>query len=150
MPMRFELRLLNCFWLLLPLLLWNFLLGPKITIDKILSDTHSPQWLLALENITRLVVFILPLLIPLVLNDRLSKIGLALYIAGTLIYFVSWLPLLLSPHSSWSTSAAGLLAPRLTPLLPFLGIAMIGHNWIYGIISILFIFLHTWHGIYNL
>ena len=148
--MKLELRLLNCFWLLIPLLVWNILLGPRITNEKIISDAFSPQWLLILENITRLAVFLLPLIIPLQLDDEQNKMGLIVFIAGTLIYFASWLPLLLAPLSNWSTSTAGLLAPRLTPLLPFIGSALIGDSWTYAVVSSVFIFLHTWHGIQNL
>jgi len=75
---------------------------------------------------------------------------LAIYLPGTLIYFGSWLPLLVAPASPWTNSAAGLLAPRLTPFLSFLGIALLGGSWPYGIIAALFIFLHTLHGCQNL
>ncbi len=148
--MKLEFRWLNCFWLLIPLLLWNIILGPRINDERIISDAFSPIWLLALENITRMVVFALPLLIPLRLNDRLSKAGLSLFIAGTIIYFASWLPLLLAPTSTWSQSASGLLAPRLTPLLPFFSIALLGRNWLYATASVVFIFAHTLHGIHNI
>jgi hypothetical protein len=148
--MKLELRLLNCIWLILPLLAWNLVLGPRITQAAITSDAHSPKWLLAAENVVRILVFALPLLIPLQIKDVWSKAGLAVYIAGTLVYFASWLPLILAPHSAWSVSPAGLLAPRLTPFLSFLGIALIGQAWPYGLISAVFIFFHTWHGIQNL
>ena len=98
----------------------------------------------------RILVFALPLLIPLQVKDIWSKAGLAVYIAGTLVYFVSWLPLILAPGSAWSTSPAGLLAPRLTPILSFLGIALIGGSWPYGLVATVFIFFHTWHGLQNL
>ncbi len=148
--MKFQLTWLNCFWLILPLLAWNLFLAPHIADPRISSDAHSAKWLLAAETITRIVVFAFPLLLPLQIKDALSKAGLAIYIFGTLIYFASWLPLLLAPGSAWSSSSAGLLAPRLTPFLSFLGIAMIGHSWFYGSISAVFIFIHTWHGIQNL
>jgi len=148
--MKLELRLLNCFWLMIPLLAWNLALGPRITQEQITSDSHSPAWLLNCENITRILVFALPLLLPLQWKETWSKAGLAIYLIGTLVYFASWLPLLLAPGSTWSQSAAGLLAPRLTPFLPFLGIALIGQSWPYGLVSAVFIFLHTWHGIQNL
>ena len=148
--MKFELHWLNCFWLILPLLSWNLFLGPKLNDSRITSDGYSPKGLLVAENITRVAVFALPLLLPLVLNTPLQKAGLVLYMAGTLIYFASWLPLLLAPHSTWSNSILGLLAPRLTPLLAFAGIALIGPSWLYGGLSILFIALHTLHGMQNL
>jgi hypothetical protein len=148
--MKLGLTLVNCFWLIIPLLAWNLVLGPRITQPAILSDAHSPKWLLIAENITRILVFALPLIIPLQMKDVWGKTGLAVYILGTLIYFVSWLPLLLAPASAWSTSPAGLLAPRLTPFLSFLGLALIGQAWPYGLVAMIFIFFHTWHGMQNL
>lgn len=148
--MRIEFRLLNCFLLMLPLLLWNIILGPRLTDPRVASDSHSPAWILIAENITRLGVFVLPLLIPLQLKGLSSKAGMAVYAIGTLIYFASWLPFLLAPGSAWSNSTPGLLAPRLTPFLAFLGIALIGQSWAYGALAAVFIFLHTWHGVQNL
>jgi hypothetical protein len=152
--MKMELTLFNCFWLIVPLLIWNIVLGPRITQNAITSDAHSPNWLLMAENIVRVLVFALPVLMPLPgLADRQSGLpwaGLVIYILGTLAYFASWLPLLFAPASAWSTSVAGLLAPRLTPFLSFLGIALLGESWAYGIIAAGFILLHTLHGIQNL
>jgi hypothetical protein len=148
--MQFKLAWLNCFWLIVPLLIWNLIYGPKLTDPRITSDAHSPAWLLIAENIGRIGVFILPLLIPLQLKEPMSKIGLGIYITGTLIYFASWLPLLFAPSSAWSNSPPGLLAPALTPFLAFLGIALIGGSWPYGVLATVFIAVHTWHGIQNL
>ena len=148
--MKLELRLLDCLWLILPLLAWNVILGPHIIQEAITSDAHSPKWLLTSENVVRILVFALPLFIPLQITEIWGKAGLTVYIIGTLVYFASWLPLLLAPTSAWSTSPAGLLAPRLTPYFSFLGIALIGQSWPYGLVSMVFIFLHTWHGIQNI
>lgn len=148
--MKFDIRLLNCLWLMLPLLVWNVILGPRIMDARITSDLNSPKWLLIAENVVRIFVFVLPLLLPLQLKDITSKAGLWIYIIGTLIYFASWLPFLIAPQSAWTNSPVGLLAPRLTPFLAFLGVAIIGHSWPYGVIAALFIFLHTWHGVQNL
>jgi hypothetical protein len=119
--MKLELRLLNGFLLLLPLLAWNLVLGSRLTLEAVISDAHSPTWLLIAENISRILVFALPLFLPLDFKGAWNKTGLAVYVFGTLLYFASWLPLLLVPASVWSQSPAGLLAPRLTPFLPFMG-----------------------------
>jgi hypothetical protein len=148
--MPLKLTWLNCFLLILPLLAWNIFLGPKITDLRITSDDHSTKGLLFAENTARILVFAFPLLIPLQIKDAWSKAGLGVYIIGTLVYFASWLPLIFAPRSAWSSSTAGLLAPRLTPLLSFLGIALIGGVWPYGVIAAIFILLHTLHGIQNL
>ncbi len=148
--MNIQFAWLNCFLLILPLLVWNIYLGPKITDQRIISDTHSPKWLLIAENGTRLLVFAFPLLLPLQLKDVWSKAGLGVYFIGTLVYFASWLPLMFAPNSAWSNSIAGLLAPRLTPYLSFLGIAFIGSSWLYGLLAAVFILFHSLHGIQNL
>lgn len=148
--MKIEFRLLNCFWLMVPLLVWNLVYGPRLSDPRITSDANSPAWLLIAEHITRIAVFILPLLLPLQLKDAWSKAGLVVYILGTLVYCASWLPLLYAPASAWSNSSIGLLAPALTPFLSFAGIALIGASWPYGVIVTLFIAIHTWHGIQNL
>jgi len=148
--MKFELVLLNCLWLILPLLAWNLALGSRLTQPAITSDAHSPKWLLFAESAARILVFALPVTVPLQIRDPWSRAGLAVYALGTLIYFASWLPLLLAPGAAWSASAIGLLAPRLTPFISFLGIAWIGHSWWYGAVSAVFIFFHTWHGAQNL
>jgi len=147
--MKLELTWTNGFWLMLPILAWNIVFGPKITQEAITSDAHSPAWLLGAENIFRLATFILPLLLRMDFSGRLGKIGLIVYIAGTLVYFASWLPLVYAPQSAWSQSAAGLLAPRLTPLIALLGVALIARAWPYGLLATIFIFFHTWHGIQN-
>jgi hypothetical protein len=147
---KVEFQLLNCFLLILPLLAWNIFLGPKITDPRVTSDAHSPRWLLIAETVTRILVFAFPLLLPLNIKDAWTRAGLVIYLLGTLVYFASWLPLLYAHGSAWSNSLIGLLAPRLTPFLPFLGIALIGEAWPYGIAAAAFIFFHSWHGLQNL
>jgi hypothetical protein len=152
--MKLELTWLNCFWLILPLLAWNIIFGSKITQGQITSDAHSSAWLLGAENVFRLATFILPLLLSLPRgtewHSASSKIGLAVYIVGTLVYFASWLPLMVAPQSAWSLSIPGLFAPRLTPLISLIGIALLAESWPYGLLAAIFIFFHTWHGIQNL
>ena len=143
-----KIRWSNCFWLVIPLLAWNIALAPYITLEEITSDAHSPAWLLAAENLTRIVVFAFPLLLALQVKDGLGKTGLAIYLAGLLIYFASWIPLFWTPQSGWDMMI--LLLPRVTPLLAFMGIALIGHSRFYAFASVLFILLHTIHGIQNL
>jgi hypothetical protein len=147
--MSIELTWLNCFWLILPLLAWNLVLGARITDPRVTSDAHSPRWLLIAENIARIPVFALPLLLPLQWGEPWSIAGLVVYLMGTLVYFASWRPLLQTPTST-RIGVIALFAPRLTPFLSFLGIALIAHSWLYGVLAAVFIGLHTYHGIQNL
>lgn len=140
----------NCLWLVLPLLAWNLLLGPHITDPRVTSDAASPKWQLAVEGFSRLLVFVLPVLLPLQVKDSWDKSALGLYAAGLLIYFATWIPFLWAPDSPWSRSLLGLLAPRLTPFLPLVGIALLGKSCPYGVTAAIFVFFHTWHGVQNL
>ena len=148
--MKLEIRLLNSVWLILALIVWNIILGPKLSDPRLTSDANSDAWQLIAENGVRILVFALPLLIPLKVHDAVSKTGLVVYVLGTLVYFASWLPLLFAPQSTWSQGALGALAPFVTPLAVFYGIALIGHSWGYGLISTVFICLHVLHGLQNL
>jgi hypothetical protein len=148
--MKIELTLANCFWLIVPLLAWNIVFGSKITQEAITSDAHSPMWLLGAENVFRIATFFLPILLRMRADDNLGKIGLAVYIIGTLIYFASWVPLMTASQSAWSQSVVGLFAPRITPWIALLGVALVAHSLPYGVIATVFIFFHTWHGIQNL
>jgi len=148
--MSLELGLINCLWLILPLLVWNIVFGSKLNDSRLTSDANSPPWQLLAENGTRILVFALPVLIPLQFQNGTSKAGFVVYLIGTLIYFVSWIPLMIAYQSYWSRSTIGTLAPFITPLFVFWGIALIGQSWGYGIVSILFIILHGWHGVQNL
>jgi hypothetical protein len=150
MQMKIGFHFINFFWLMLPLLAWNIILGPRIVDPRIISDDRSPRGLLLSENVSRILVFVFPVLLPLQLVNPSRIAGLVIYIFGTLIYFTSWLPFVYTPHSKWSNSSIGLLAPRLTPLLVFLGIAMLGRSWIYLLIAATFTALHIWHGLQNL
>lgn len=151
--MKLELTWANCFWLMISILAWNIIFGPKLTDPRITSDANSSAWLLGAENVFRMVIFILPLFMSLPRSadcqSALPQFGFAIYVVGTLIYFVSWLPLIYVPTSTWSNSPLGLLAPALTPFLFFLGIALLGHSWLYGVLSVIFICIHTLHGIQN-
>jgi hypothetical protein len=111
--MNLSLTWLNCFWLSLPLLAWNLLLGSKLTQEQIASAAHSPAWLLGAENVFRLATFSLPLFLRLQLDSNLGKIGLAVYLLGRLVYFASWILLIWAPQAAWSQSLPGLFAPPL-------------------------------------
>ncbi len=91
---------------------------------------------------------------PLELSTAAQRRGLLLFALGTLVYFGSWLAVMASPASSWSTSALGFIAPAYTPALWLLGLALIGRRlfwgqlyrwWMYVVISALFLAAHITH-----
>lgn len=149
---------ITCGLLLLPILAWNFAL-----LDRLPSAISEPElWgaipqpLAFAENVLRFLVFAMPFFMPLLVSTRRQKVGAALFIFGTLVYSLSWVPLITLPSSSWATSAAGFLAPAYTPVLWLLGLALLGQKfswggyyrpWMYASLSMLFLAAHFSHAI---
>lgn len=126
--------LLNCFLLLVPIIVWNIAftgLLPEAFSGSTFNDGISLAILIP-ENILRIAIFILPLFMPLYIYTRIQKTGLALYLIGIFLYFLSWRPLILYPMGEWSTSFIGFTAPAITPLIWLTGIALIGYRWFFN------------------
>lgn len=142
-------RFWNCLWFLIPILIWNIIFSPRLTQKGFREDDLVPKWLQITENILRFTAFLYPILLPVNLTSPFNITGLALTIGGTVVYIATWLPLMNAPRSKWSRSKAGVLAPHLTPLLFFTGIAMIGESAIYASVCVFFTVFHALHGMYS-
>jgi hypothetical protein len=101
-----------------------------------------------------MLVFFLPLLMPLTIETSGQKIGLSVYLAGLTAYFSSWILQIYYPDSVWSRSVFGFLAPAYTTIIWFIGIGLIGSQLfikipynpiIYIAISAAFVVVHTTH-----
>lgn len=146
----------NCFLLIIPILLWNVFL-----VDY-LPNSYSPNFfwkdipsIIGIsENILRIIVLASPAFMILSLKTKSQKIGLIIYILGLLLYFLSWILVIVYPQSNWSTSLIGFMAPAFTTLIWFVGIGLIGNksyfnipyqSKIYITLSILFVIFHSLH-----
>lgn len=147
---------LNCMLLLLPIMAWNGIFSNRLpsAYSAEVFDKDIPSLITNGENISRLLVFVLPILMPIRIETESQKLGLWLYVIGVAIYFVSWLVQMAFPQSAWSLSAFGFLAPAYTPLIWLVGIGLIGkelyfdspyRSWIYILLSVIFIGLHLSH-----
>ena len=118
----------SCGLLLLPAIVWNAALSKRLppALQPEVFDRAAPAALKAVEHVSRLAVFLAPFAMPLDLADPIARGGLALWAAGTAIYFASWLALIAAPGSAWARSRFGLLAPVYTPALWLAGIALAG------------------------
>lgn len=146
----------SCFLLMLPIMLWNMLLAGKLPIpfQPEVFWKDIPPFVAYGENISRVIVFALTLLMPLQLNKDTQKSGLWIYLFGTFIYFWSWLPLIWFPQSQWNNRIIGFMGPALTPILWLTGIGLLGRSfffglpyrrWIFLVASILFCGFHIAH-----
>ena len=145
---------LNCFWLLVPILLWNIIFASKLPAE-FLPDIFwrdIPPLIKFGENITRVAVFALPAFMPLDMRGRRRET--AVYLIGVIIYFISWVLIMAYPNSEWSTSILGFFAPAYTPLIWLVGIGLISQelyfttryrSWMYSILSIAFVTFHVTH-----
>lgn len=154
--MKLKRYLLNCFLLLIPILLWNILLTPYLPeeFSPNIFWENIPTWITIGENSFRIVIMIMPVFLILSLKDTVERIGLRIYLFGVIIYFLSWLILIVYPASNWSQSIWGFMAPAYTPIAWLIGIGLIGHksflpikntSVIYTLLSTLFIFFHSMH-----
>ena len=141
-----NLQVLNCFWLMIPVLLWNAVFTGKLP-QGYSSDARVPRTVLTLEHALRVLVFGLTILLPLRVDNLYSRAGLAVYLAGVLIYFATWIMQIYFRDTRWSRSPLGILSPAYTPLIWLAGIALIGHSLVYLLLAILFTFIHTWHNV---
>lgn len=148
--------LLNCFLLIVPVLILNLLwansLPPMLQVEFFWQDI--PPAIAYGENISRLVVNILPVFMPLRISTKRQRTGLAIYLIGIFIYFLAWMLVVYFPHSAWSTSSIGATAPAWTSLLWLIGIGLIGdslylpipyRSWVYISLSVIFAIFHTLH-----
>jgi hypothetical protein len=147
----------SCFLLLVPVLAANVLLIHRLPRAYQMDNFWRgiPPAVGVPENVLRGVVMFLPLLMPLRISNTRHRLGMALYLAGLLVYLASWAVLIVFPQSAWSTSAIGFAAPAYTPVLWLVGIGLLGdrllvprvniHPWFYCGLSILFLLFHNIH-----
>jgi hypothetical protein len=134
-------RLKNHFLLLIPILIWNVLLTSHLPMEHFSGE--APQWVLIIENIFRAGAMILPLFLPINSKNKFFKSGLTVFIIGTLIYFSSWLWLILYPESVAANSSWLQFAPAYTPIIWFIGLSMMSNSFLLLILSTLFIGFHV-------
>jgi len=148
--------LISCFLLTLPVLVWNSMLTNKLpaAFQPESFGSGIPAFLTYGEAVSRTLIFLVFLLMPLRIVSRRQRAGLWLFGIGTLLYFLSWLMLMWFPLTAWSTSMAGFMAPAYTPLLWLTGISLSGRSFYFGLpyrswipilLSVVFLLFHNAH-----
>ncbi len=148
--------LCNCFLLLIPILLLNWLCVPKLPLpyQKVFFWKDIPSYIKIIENSSRILISIFPFILKLEFKTTLQIAGLEIYMIGLIAYSLSWFILIRYPQSGWSKSIWGFAAPAYTPILWLTGIALIGihpfldipyHFSLYIILSFIFVCSHIMH-----
>ena len=146
----------SCFWLLIPILALNLLftksLPPAFQADVFWRNI--PRALAISENVLRVVVMILPTLVPLGVETRAQRVGVAVFVLGFGAYAGSWAALIVAPGSAWAMSAPGFTAPAWTPALWLLGLVLLAERSfiprvrprpIFAVCAVAFVALHVTH-----
>jgi hypothetical protein len=125
----------NGFMLFIPILLFNVVLAKYLppAYEMKSFNTNIPKLISMGELIGRVCVFGLPLFLSLNYSSASIKPGLALFIIGVLIYFSSWIALILFPDSLWSKSFIGFTAPAYTPIIWLAGFALLADSFYFKI-----------------
>jgi len=129
---------------LIPIFAWNAALAPSLPAS-FAEDTAVPGVVLAAELVGRLLVFVGSTVLVLGLETRWQKRGCAVFVVGSLVYALSWLPPLLDPSPSWLW-----LLPYVLPVSWLVGLGLMARSGGYIVYAVLFVFAHTTHGLYAL
>ena len=138
----------NHFLFLLPPIIWNLVFTPLLPMDHFLGE--APFWVVLVENLFRIITFTLPLFLPVVWDHKRFRTGLKLYTVGLLLYFGSWMHLMISPDSSLAGLAVYQLAPAFTPMIWLAGMSMMSRSRFYGLASFFFISFHVMEYVFRL
>ncbi|MFN7922175.1 MAG: hypothetical protein U0Q16_18880 [Bryobacteraceae bacterium] len=146
----------NCFWLTVPILVMNVALASRLpqAYQPSFFWRDIPRSVAIGEKVSRTVLFLTLLLIPLSIATSRQRAGLALYAVGVLIYFGAWAMQIWFPQAEWSRSRLGFMAPAWTPAGWLAGIALLGdnlyvgmtyHPWMFLALSLVFLMFHNAH-----
>ncbi len=120
----------SCGLLTVAILVWNVLstrfLPPPLASNDFCRDI--PPLVAYGENSLRLAVAFLPFLMPLEVVTVAQREGSLLFVVGTVLYFLAWVALIISPQSRWCRSQLGDIAPGHTPRIWLAGLDLIGHR----------------------
>lgn len=121
----------NGIWLTFPPLLFSLSLMSRLpaALTPALFNKGIPGVLANGENIVRILVFAMPAFFSIGISTKTQKRGLALYLAGVALYYLSYVALIFFPDSAWSTSMIGFVAPAYTNLFWMIGLGLLGEKF---------------------
>ena len=150
----------NGIWLTFPPLLFSLslmiFLPTALTPEQFNEDI--PDVLLNIESIGRILVFAIPAFFSIGIATTTQKRGLALYLAGVTLYFLSYGTQNFFPNSDWSTSTIGFAASAYTNVFWTIGLGLLGDKFyftkrlryrpvFYIVPAVVFAIAHTTHAV---
>jgi phosphotransferase system glucose/maltose/N-acetylglucosamine-specific IIC component len=150
----------NGIWLTFPPLLFS--LSLMILLPTALTPAQFnegiPTVLLNIESIGRILVFAMPAFFSIGISTTTQKRGLALYLAGVILYFLSYGTQNFFPNSVWSKSTIGFAASAYTNIFWTIGLGLLGEKFyftkrlryrpiFYIVPAVVFAIAHTTHAV---
>ena len=150
----------NGIWLTFPPLLFSLSLMTSIpnALTPAQFNKGIPNVLLNIESIGRILVFVMPAFFTVGISTTTQKRGLALYLAGVILYYLSYGTQNFFPESDWSTSAIGFAASAYTNIFWTIGLGLLGEKFyfikrlryrsiFYIVPAVVFVIAHTTHAV---
>jgi len=121
----------NGIWLTFPPLLFGLSLMSHLpaALTPALFNKGIPNVLVNGESIVRILVFAMPAFFSIGISAKTQKRGLALYLVGVALYYLSYGALIVFPDSAWSTSMIGFVATAYTNLFWMIGLGLLGEKF---------------------
>jgi phosphotransferase system glucose/maltose/N-acetylglucosamine-specific IIC component len=150
----------NGIWLTFPPLLFSVSLMTLIpnALTPAQFNEGIPDVLLNIESIGRVLVFAMPAFFSIGISTTTQKRGLALYLAGVTLYYLSYGTQNFFPNSDWSTSTLGFAASAYTNVFWTIGLGLLGEKFyfsersryqpiFYIVPAVVFVIAHTTHAV---
>ena len=148
----------NGIWLTFPPLLFSLSLMTLLptALTPAQFNKGIPNVLLNIESIGRVLVFAMPAFFSIGISTTTQKRGLALYLAGVILYYLSYGTQNFFPNSAWSTSTIGFEASAYTNIFWTIGLGLLGEKFyftkrlhyrpiFYTVPAVIFAIAHTIH-----
>ncbi len=150
----------NGIWLTFPPLLFSLSLMTLLptALTPAQFNRGIPDVLLNIESIGRILVFAMPAFFSISISTKTQKRGLALYLAGVTLYYLSYGTQNFFPNSDWSTSTLGFAASAYTNVFWTIGLGLLGEKFyftkrlryrpiFYIVQAVVFAIAHTIHAV---
>ena len=148
----------NGIWLTFPPLLFSLSLMTFLpnALTPAQFNEGIPDVLVNVESIGRILVFAMPAFFSIGISTKTQTRGLALYLAGVTLYYLSYGSQNFFPESDWSTSAIGFAASAYTNVFWMIGLGLLGEKFyftehlryrpiFYIVPAVVFVIAHTTH-----
>jgi hypothetical protein len=150
----------NGIWLTFPPLLFSLSLMSIVptALTPVQFNKGIPDVVVNGEIIGRILVFAMPAFFSVGLSTKTQKRGLALYLAGVALYYLSYGTQNFFPNSAWSTSMIGFAASAYTNVFWMMGLGLLGEKFyfptrlryrpiLYIAPAIIFVIFHVTHAV---